>query len=105
VAFFDFIYGQTGVARNGIERHPVLSVTTGAATPTPRPNLARRRDHGDVRRGERHREQRQRGRTYDRGRERARLLVVGDGAEHESEYGTLTATCGGVSATAPITIG
>ena len=24
VAFFDFLHGQTGVARNGIELHPVL---------------------------------------------------------------------------------
>jgi hypothetical protein len=27
VAFFDFLHGQTGVAPNGIELHPVLSVT------------------------------------------------------------------------------
>jgi hypothetical protein len=27
VAFFDFLHGQTGVAPNGIELHPVLSLT------------------------------------------------------------------------------
>jgi hypothetical protein len=27
VAFFDFLHGQTGVARNGIELHPVLDFT------------------------------------------------------------------------------
>ncbi len=29
VGFFDRIHGQTGVARNGIELHPVLSITFG----------------------------------------------------------------------------
>lgn len=29
VGFFDFIHGQTGVAPNGIELHPVLSITFG----------------------------------------------------------------------------
>ena len=34
VAFFDFLHGQTGVAPNGIELHPVLSVTRlGAGVP------------------------------------------------------------------------
>jgi hypothetical protein len=27
VGFFDFLHGQTGVAPNGIELHPVLRVT------------------------------------------------------------------------------
>jgi hypothetical protein len=29
VGFFDKIHGQTGVARNGIELHPVLSIAFG----------------------------------------------------------------------------
>src|SRR5205085_3090455 len=42
VAFFDFIHGQTGVAPNGIELHPILDITfttptttTLASTPNP----------------------------------------------------------------------
>lgn len=36
VGFFDFLHGQTGVAPNGIELHPVLSVVVaGASTATP----------------------------------------------------------------------
>jgi hypothetical protein len=39
VGFFDYIHGQTGVAPNGIEIHPVLSVQVNPdqATPTPTP--------------------------------------------------------------------
>ena len=38
VGFFDFLHGQTGVAPNGIELHPLLDVRfDGAATPTPPP--------------------------------------------------------------------
>jgi hypothetical protein len=34
VGFFDFLHGQTGVAPNGIELHPVLSITAvGGVTP------------------------------------------------------------------------
>ena len=39
VGFFDFLHGQTGVAPNGIELHPVLDIqfsTGGTPTPTPR---------------------------------------------------------------------
>jgi hypothetical protein len=39
VAFFDFIHGQTGVAPNGIELHPVLAfrcLSATAASPPPR---------------------------------------------------------------------
>ncbi len=32
IGFFDFIHGQTGVAPNGIELHPVLSITFGQPT-------------------------------------------------------------------------
>ena len=48
VAFFDFLHGQTGVAPNGIELHPVLSIAVATSptatltvtpTPTPTPNL------------------------------------------------------------------
>jgi hypothetical protein len=36
IGFFDFIHGQRGVARNGIELHPVLDIDfLGAPTPTP----------------------------------------------------------------------
>jgi hypothetical protein len=35
VGFWDFIHGQTGVAPNGIEVHPVLDITFGAAAATP----------------------------------------------------------------------
>ena len=38
VRFFDFLHGQTGVAPNGIELHPVLDIqfsTGGTPTPTP----------------------------------------------------------------------
>jgi hypothetical protein len=34
VGFFDFIHGQTGVAPNGIELHPVLNITFTANTST-----------------------------------------------------------------------
>jgi hypothetical protein len=39
VAFFDFLHGQTGVARNGIELHPVLGFAclSKAAPPPPPP--------------------------------------------------------------------
>src|SRR5207245_1819994 len=38
VGFFDFLHGQTGVAPNGIEIHPVLNVSFGTQpTPTPTP--------------------------------------------------------------------
>jgi hypothetical protein len=39
VAFFDFVHGQTGVARNGIELHPILgfSCLSGGAPPPPPP--------------------------------------------------------------------
>jgi hypothetical protein len=44
VAFFDYKHGQTGVAPNGIELHPVLGFAclskvgaTSAAASTPRP--------------------------------------------------------------------
>lgn len=39
IGFFDYIHGQTGVAPNGIEIHPVLSVhvSPSQATPTPTP--------------------------------------------------------------------
>jgi len=30
VPFFDKLHGQTGVAPNGVELHPVLSITKGA---------------------------------------------------------------------------
>jgi hypothetical protein len=36
VGFWDFLHGQTGVAPNGIELHPLLDVTFGS-TPTPTP--------------------------------------------------------------------
>lgn len=41
IGFFDYIHGQTGVAPNGIEIHPVLSVQLGTSqlTPTPTPSL------------------------------------------------------------------
>ncbi len=40
IGFFDYIHGQTGVAPNGIEIHPVLSmqVSPNQATPTPTPS-------------------------------------------------------------------
>ena len=34
VGFFDFIHGQTGVAPNGIELHPILDITFTTATTT-----------------------------------------------------------------------
>jgi len=34
VGFWDYIHGQTGVAPNGIELHPVLDITFGAAVAT-----------------------------------------------------------------------
>jgi hypothetical protein len=40
VAFFDFLHGQTGVARNGIELHPILGfacLSTGKVPPPPPP--------------------------------------------------------------------
>lgn len=39
VGFFDFLHGQTGVAPNGIELHPVLSIegAPGPTTPAPGP--------------------------------------------------------------------
>jgi len=35
VGFWDFLHGQTGVAPNGIEVHPVLDITFGAAATAP----------------------------------------------------------------------
>jgi hypothetical protein len=35
--FFDFLHGQTGVAPNGIELHPILAVDFAAAAPSPTP--------------------------------------------------------------------
>jgi hypothetical protein len=35
VGFFDFLHGQTGVAPNGIELHPLLDVVFNDTTPTP----------------------------------------------------------------------
>jgi hypothetical protein len=32
VGFFDFLHGQNGVAPNGFELHPVLSIVKGACT-------------------------------------------------------------------------
>jgi hypothetical protein len=37
VGFFDFLHGQTGVAPNGIELHPLLDVVFNDASPTPSP--------------------------------------------------------------------
>jgi hypothetical protein len=34
VGFFDFLHGQTGVAPNGIELHPVLKFTNATCQPT-----------------------------------------------------------------------
>jgi len=31
VGFFDFLHGQTGVAPNGIELHPLLDISFGAS--------------------------------------------------------------------------
>jgi len=33
VGFFDFLHGQTGVAPNGIELHPILDITFGSSSP------------------------------------------------------------------------
>lgn len=35
VGFWDFLHGQTGVAPNGLEVHPVLDITFGTAASTP----------------------------------------------------------------------
>src|SRR6185295_13891590 len=35
VGFWDFLHGQTGVAPNGIEIHPVLDITFGSALTAP----------------------------------------------------------------------
>ncbi len=37
VAFFDFKHGQTGVAPNAIELHPILGFVCGPGPPTPPP--------------------------------------------------------------------
>ena len=37
VGFFDFLHGQTGVAPNGIELHPVLGFAGGCKRPPPPP--------------------------------------------------------------------
>jgi len=37
VGFFDFIHGQSGVAPNGIELHPVLAVRFGGSSGSPPP--------------------------------------------------------------------
>jgi hypothetical protein len=37
VGFFDFLHGQSGVAPNGIELHPVLSIRFGVGTSAPPP--------------------------------------------------------------------
>lgn len=39
VGFFDFIHGQTGVAPNGIELHPVLSISFGQEAPPVSPQV------------------------------------------------------------------
>ena len=39
VGFFDFIHGQTGVAPNGIELHPVLSISFGQEAPPTSPQV------------------------------------------------------------------
>jgi hypothetical protein len=39
VAFFDFLHGQTGVARNGIELHPVLGFACLSKLGPPQPPL------------------------------------------------------------------
>jgi hypothetical protein len=45
VAFFDFFHGQTGVAPNAIELHPILAYTclSGGTAPPPRPPRPRGR--------------------------------------------------------------
>jgi hypothetical protein len=40
VAFFDHLHGQTGVAPNGIELHPVLSFNVGGTPAPPSPAVA-----------------------------------------------------------------
>ncbi len=40
VGFFDFIHGQTGVAPNGIELHPVIAFRADQTGPTPTPAQA-----------------------------------------------------------------
>jgi hypothetical protein len=35
VGFFDFLHGQTGVAPNGVELHPVLDITFNPGNPSP----------------------------------------------------------------------
>ncbi len=37
IGFFDYVHGQTGVAPNGIEIHPVLDIVIGGTGPTPTP--------------------------------------------------------------------
>ena len=37
VGMFDFLHGQTGVAPNGIELHPVIDISFPTATPSPSP--------------------------------------------------------------------
>src|SRR5258708_26740597 len=39
VGFWDFLHGQTGVAPNGVELHPVLGINFGS-TPTPTPTTS-----------------------------------------------------------------
>jgi hypothetical protein len=41
VGMFDFLHGQTGVAPNGIELHPVLDIIFNPGTPTPDFSLTR----------------------------------------------------------------
>jgi hypothetical protein len=40
IGFWDFLHGQTGVAPNGIEVHPVLNITFGASALAPSVNAA-----------------------------------------------------------------
>jgi hypothetical protein len=48
VGFFDFIHGQTGVALNGIELHPILSIDFTANTSTTLMSSANPSTYGDT---------------------------------------------------------
>jgi hypothetical protein len=48
VGFWDYIHGQTGVAPNGIEIHPVLDITFGSAALAPGVSPESISDEGDV---------------------------------------------------------
>lgn len=43
IGFFDYIHGQTGVAPNGIEIHPVLDIVFNSQQSTPTPTPSQRR--------------------------------------------------------------